>query len=54
MPPGLGKLLEARRDVDPVAIDVGAVNHHVTQIDADAKPHPVCRGRVRLSLETSC
>jgi len=36
---GLGELLQPRRDVDPVAKDVGAVHHHIAQIDADAKPH---------------
>ena len=36
---GLGEFLQPRRDVDPVAKDVGTVDHHVSQIDADAKPH---------------
>jgi len=38
---GLGEFLQPRRDVDAVTIDVGVVDHHVSQIDADAKPHPV-------------
>ena len=51
---GLGKFLQPRRDVDPVAIDVVAVDHDVSQIDADAKPHSCVSGRVRLLLEISC
>ena len=45
---GLGKFLQPRRDVDPVAIDVGAVDHHISQIDADAKPHAMRLGRVGI------
>ena len=45
---GLGELLQPRRDVDPVAKDVGTVHHHIAQIDADAKPHLVRMGRVRI------
>ena len=45
---GLGKFLQPRRDVDPVAIDVGAVDHHISQIDADAKPHAMRLGWVRI------
>ena len=45
---GLGKFLQPRRDVDPVAIDVGALHHHVAQVDADAKPHAMRLGRVRI------
>ena len=36
---GLGKFLQPRRDVDPIAIDIGTVHHHISQIDADAKLH---------------
>src|SRR5215213_7760312 len=34
---GFRQLLEPRRDVDAVPIDVLTVDHHVAQVDADAK-----------------
>ena len=45
---GLGKFLQPRRDVDPVAIDVGAVHHHISQVDADTKPHAMRLRWVRI------
>ena len=37
----LGKLLQARGDVDAVAVDVLAVDDHVAEVDADAELEPV-------------
>ena len=37
MPPGSAELLQPRGDVDPVAVDVVALDHHVAEIDADAQ-----------------
>ena len=36
---GLSETLEARSHVYPVAIDLLALDHHVAEIDADAKLH---------------
>src|SRR5580700_5740245 len=33
--PGLGELFETGRDVDPVAIEVGPVDYHIAEVDAD-------------------
>src|SRR5262245_39893656 len=33
----LGEGLETRRNVDPVSVEVAALEHHVAEIDADAK-----------------
>ena len=41
----LGQFLQSRRDIDAVAIDVVALQHHVAQIDADAKIHPLRFGQ---------
>ena len=37
MPPGSAKRLQPGGDVDPVALEVVAVDHHVAQVDADAQ-----------------
>ncbi|MGY3156261.1 hypothetical protein ACVW0V_005401 [Bradyrhizobium elkanii] len=47
---GLGQRLQAGRDVDAVAEDVGTVNDHVAKIDADAKLHPARRRDVGVAL----
>ena len=36
----LGQGLEARGDVDPVAVEVVSLDHHVAQVEADAEPDP--------------
>src|SRR5712692_6315370 len=35
----MGEAFEARRDVDAVAVDLLAIDHHVAEVDADAKLH---------------
>ena len=45
---GLAQLLQARGDVDPVAHEVVALDHHVAEVDADAE-HDAPVGR-RLGL----
>src|SRR5216683_1167263 len=37
---GVGEALEARGDVDAVAVDLLAIDHHVAKVDADAEFHP--------------
>src|SRR5262249_50694933 len=37
--PGVGQALQARGDVDPVTVDLLPIDHHVAQVDADAKLH---------------
>src|SRR5216684_3536969 len=37
---GLRETLEARGDVDAVAVDLLAIDHHVPEVDADTKLHP--------------
>ena len=49
---GVGETLQPRRDVDPVTVDLIALDHHVAEVDADAKLHPALRRQLRvLSLE---
>ena len=48
MPPGSAETLQPRRDVDPVAVDLLALDHHVAEVDADAKLHPALGGRLRI------
>ena len=40
---GLGEPLQAGGDVDPVAKEVGAVDHNVADVDADAEAHRLAR-----------
>ena len=56
MPPG-SATSHSRRDVDTIAKDIPVLHHHVTDIDADTKPHPalfaddlVCLGKIALDL----
>ena len=37
---GVGEALEARGDVDAVAVDLLAIHHHVAEVDPNAKLHP--------------
>ena len=47
---GLGHRLQARGDVDAVAIDVVALDDDVAEIDADAKPDPLRFGRALVAI----
>ena len=40
-----GQFLQSRRDIDAVAIDVVALDHHVAQIDPDPESHPLRFGQ---------
>jgi hypothetical protein len=43
---------EACGNVDPVAVDLFAVDHHISEVDADAELHPALGRDIRvLSLE---
>src|SRR4029450_7664360 len=52
--PRVRQVLQARRDIDAVAIEIAALDHHIAEIDADAQqnsPLPrqtVVRGRHAL------
>src|SRR6266852_1446279 len=49
---GFGEALEAGGDVDAVAVDLLAVDHHVAEVHADAKLHPALGWQIRvLGLE---
>src|SRR5216683_28163 len=50
---GFGEALEARGDVDAVAVDLFAVDHHVAEVDADAELHPAL-GWQRSVLSLEC
>ena len=57
-PAGLGQALQARREVDPVAVEVIALDDDVAEIDADPQLHPprlgqrgVARLRALLDLD---
>jgi hypothetical protein len=45
---GVGETLQSRRDVDPITIDLIALDHHVAEVDADAKLHPTLRWQLRV------
>jgi hypothetical protein len=46
MPPGSARL--SGGDVDTVAVDLLAVDHHVTEVDADAEFHPALAWGTRV------
>src|SRR6266851_2032323 len=49
---GVGETLEAGGDVDPVAVDLLAIHHHIAEVHADAKFHAAVGWDIRvLSLE---
>src|ERR1700730_14329014 len=43
-----GEALEARGDVDAVAVDLFAIHHHVAKVDADAEFHPALGREIRV------
>jgi len=45
---GVGETLQPRRDVDPVTVDLIALDHHVAEVDADAELHPALRRQLRV------
>ena len=51
----LRQRLEPRRDVDAVAIEVAALDHHVAEVDSDAKDDPPILGQPWLAASmASC
>src|SRR5713101_6903691 len=49
---GVGETLQSRGDVDAIAVDLLALDHHVAEIDANAEFHPARRLQIRiLALE---
>src|SRR5216683_1747448 len=49
---GVGETLEARGDVDPVAVDLLAIDHHVAEVHADTELHSAIGWQIRvLGLE---
>ena len=51
MPPGSASAFEPRRDVDAVAVDVGALDDDVAEIDADAKLDAWSSGDTSVAVE---
>jgi hypothetical protein len=50
-PPGSARL-SSRRDVNPLTINLIALDHDVAEVDADPELHPAVRRQLRvLSLE---
>src|SRR5262249_43992947 len=45
---GIGKLLEAGGDIDPLPVDPVALHHHVAEMKTDAKLHPSVRGHIGI------
>src|SRR5712692_6944391 len=43
-----GEALEARGDVDPVAVDLFAIDDHVAEVDTDAELHPPLGWDIRV------
>ena len=48
--PGFGEALHACGDVDPVAIEIVAVDDHIAQADADAQDDPRVLGQIGVAL----
>jgi hypothetical protein len=49
---GVGEALQPRRDVDPITVDLIALDNHVAEVDADPELHPALRWQLRvLSFE---
>ena len=46
---GVGEGLDARRDIDTVAVDAVAFHHQVAQVDADAERHATLLGERRIA-----
>ena len=40
---GVGETFQPRRDIDSVAVDLVAFDHHIAEVDADAEVHPARR-----------
>jgi hypothetical protein len=53
-PARVGQLLQAGRDVDPVAVDVVVDQRHVAEVDADAEDQPLGRGQAALRSAAPC
>ena len=49
-PAGLGDAFDPRRDIDPVAENVVALDDHVAEIDADAELDPPVLGNVGVAV----
>ncbi len=49
-PAGLGKPFQPGRHVDPVALDIVAVDYHIAQIDADAELHALVLRQIGVAL----
>jgi hypothetical protein len=47
---GLGQRLQPRSDVDALAEQVAAVDHHVAEIEPDAELHPPVGGQLPVAL----
>src|SRR5215471_466519 len=47
------KLLQARRHIDAVAVDVVPLDNDVTDIDADAKLHPLIGSQAGIALDNA-
>src|SRR6266851_5865848 len=45
---GFGETFQARRHIDPVAVDLFAVDHHVAEVDPDTKLHPLVGRQVGI------
>jgi hypothetical protein len=44
----IGKTLQARREIDPVAVNLLALDHHIAKIDAYAELHPALQRQLHI------
>jgi hypothetical protein len=47
--PRLRQPFQSGRDVDPIAIDLLSLHHHIAHVNADAKLHLACGGQLSVS-----
>jgi hypothetical protein len=50
-PPGLGQLFQPRRDIDPVAEDVLALDNHIAEVDPNTELDPLVGRGGRVALD---
>jgi hypothetical protein len=46
--PRLGQALQSRGDIDTIAVNLLALDHHIAEVDADAELHPTVEGQLRI------
>jgi hypothetical protein len=48
---GLGQLLQARRDIDPVTVEIVLLDHHIAEVDPDSERDPPIVGNADVAAD---